>query len=451
MELYRLLVEQAPNAIAMFDLQMRYVNTSRQWLRDYGLADRNIIGCSHYEIFPEIGENWKTIHLRCLAGETHTCDAAPFIRLDGSLQWIRWEIRPWYTNEGKIGGIIMYTADITPKKILEEALEVERRQFQSIFETSSIGIALVGLNGRWLKVNKSLQHLLGYSEQELMHLTFQDLTHPDDLSADLHLVQHLLNGRLPHYQMEKRYFHKNGSTIWALLTVALVWDNNNMPAHFVSQIIDISSSKRLARLQMNDIDKHSAQLARELHENVAQTLASIKFLLEPGDQHKNIPLSSIHQQLTSLIHDIQELSNQIVPTTFDQENIFTLIETFILHHSIEHQLQITVELDEGLKTMPVQMYYHVFKIVEGLVRLMPVRKQSAGSLCIFLSDHLYIEYIIAGDDNSMPISPVEELIRANIKTRVEMMDGFSQMPVVNDKGLLYKIALPIPAESARIF
>lgn len=122
----RIFIEQAPNALAMFDKELHYMAVSEKWMEDYGLQGRDIIGHSHYEIFPEIGEDWKAIHQACLKGEINHCDEAMFERADGSVQWITWDVRPWYISAGNVGGLLMYTADITKLKSKErEKLRIE--------------------------------------------------------------------------------------------------------------------------------------------------------------------------------------------------------------------------------------------------------------------------------------------------------------------------------------
>jgi PAS domain S-box-containing protein len=119
--------------------------------------------------------------------------------------------------------------------------------FQSAFDYAAIGIALVAPDGKWLKVNRAVCELTGYSEAELLERTFQDITHPDDLDLDLANVAKLLAGEIDTYQMEKRYFHKRGPVVWVRLSVSLVRDAEGGPRFFISQIQDITSSKESER------------------------------------------------------------------------------------------------------------------------------------------------------------------------------------------------------------
>ena len=119
----RQFVEHAPAAVAMFDQQMCYLTVSRRWMADYKLGDIEIIGRSHYDVFPEISEDWKAVHQRCLAGAVETRDQDPFPRLDGSIEWLRWEVRPWHSAPEQIGGIVMLTEVVTQRKQMAEAVQ----------------------------------------------------------------------------------------------------------------------------------------------------------------------------------------------------------------------------------------------------------------------------------------------------------------------------------------
>ena len=121
-ERLRLFIEHAPASLAMFDRQMRYLSVSRRWLSDYGLEGRDIIGQSHYEVFPDIPEQWRELHRRGLAGEVARMEEDLFHRADGSTQWLRWEIRPWRDGGGGVAGIVIFTEDITERKVAVEKL-----------------------------------------------------------------------------------------------------------------------------------------------------------------------------------------------------------------------------------------------------------------------------------------------------------------------------------------
>ena len=122
-----LFVEHAPAAIAMFDKEMRYLGASRRWISDYGLGTREIIGRSHYEIFPDMPERWKEVHRRCLAGAVERKDRDRFPRADGSTDWVNWEIRPWRDADGKVGGLIIFTEVVTGLVTLQSQLDLASR------------------------------------------------------------------------------------------------------------------------------------------------------------------------------------------------------------------------------------------------------------------------------------------------------------------------------------
>jgi len=116
----RLFFEHSPASLAMFDRDMCYLYVSNRWLLDYHLEGQELRGRSHYEVFPEIGEEWKAIHRRCLAGEVIRSDADRFLRADGSVQWLRWECRPWWDGPDQVGGMVVFSEDITARRVAEE-------------------------------------------------------------------------------------------------------------------------------------------------------------------------------------------------------------------------------------------------------------------------------------------------------------------------------------------
>lgn len=136
-EKLKLFIEYAPAALAMFDRGMRYIAASRRWMDDYSLGGRSVIGLSHYEVFPEIPERWKEIHRRGLAGETSRSEEDRFVRLDGSVQWLRWTVRPWNARDGSVGGIVIFSEDITELKHSESRLKQSVVELEAFAHTIS--------------------------------------------------------------------------------------------------------------------------------------------------------------------------------------------------------------------------------------------------------------------------------------------------------------------------
>jgi PAS domain S-box-containing protein len=137
--------------------------------------------------------------------------------------------------------------------------EESRQLFKNVFDHSPLGIALVSPDGRWLNVNGSTCDMLGYTKDELLKRTFQDLTHPDDLPSDMAFVNQMLNRERETYQIEKRYFRKDGNIVWVLLSVSLTW-HERKPAFFISQLTDITQKKQLRM----EIEKKNAELENHL-------------------------------------------------------------------------------------------------------------------------------------------------------------------------------------------
>jgi two-component system, sensor histidine kinase and response regulator len=180
---------------------------------------------------------------RLIAGEHVTERARPRRHRNGSRLYVDVSAAPLRDDRGDVIGATSIARDVTDQHRLELDLEQSEARFRQTFDAAPIGIALVGPNGRWLEVNRALCEIVGYSEEELLERSFQDITHPEDLDADLDKLAHILSGDIQTYQMEKRYFHKDGHPIWAKLSVALVRDDRGTPLHFVAHVEDITRAK----------------------------------------------------------------------------------------------------------------------------------------------------------------------------------------------------------------
>ena len=208
-ELRRLFIEYAPAGLAMFDRDMRYLYTSNHWFADHGLDKRDLHGLSHYDVFPEIPEQWKEFHRRGLAGEVLRSEGDRFERLDGSVKWVRWEIRPWYNAQRSIGGIIIFTEDITANKKAEEVLREQEESFRLIAENLNGFVAILDADGRRLYNSPSYARLLG--EREIVGSSSFDDIHPADRERVIRAFREAVATGIGQH-LEYRFLMANGST-----------------------------------------------------------------------------------------------------------------------------------------------------------------------------------------------------------------------------------------------
>ncbi len=164
---------------------------------------------------------------------------------EGRTVWVRDEATLVHSDAGASLYWFGTLTDVTERKRTEDELREARDRFRSIFDHAPIGVAMVSLEGQYLQVNSSLCEILGYTEEELQALTWQEITHSDDLAASKAYARRIVAGEFPRYHLEKRFLHADGHTIWASLSVSLVRDSEGEPLYFVSQIQDVSERKVL--------------------------------------------------------------------------------------------------------------------------------------------------------------------------------------------------------------
>jgi PAS domain S-box-containing protein len=172
----------------------------------------------------------------------------------GTCKWWEVLVTPIFNAEGKTEQLLSISRDVTDRWHSERVLRESEERFRATFEQAAVGIAHVGLDGRWLRVNQKLCEIVGYSAEELLQISFQDITYPEDLDLDLANVRQLLANEIQTYSMEKRYIHKQGFLVWVELTVSLVWDVSSdrgddlsgpgTPKYFISVVEEIGDRKR---------------------------------------------------------------------------------------------------------------------------------------------------------------------------------------------------------------
>ena len=284
-------VERAPVAIAMFDQEMRYIAVSRRWLEDYGLLGQTIENRCHYDVFPELPQNWIDIHRRCLAGAIERSPEELFLRADGSQQWLRWEVRPWHIDTETIGGILIYSEDITARKEAELRQQASEQRYRKLIE-NSLECIWITSDGCFAFANGPTARLFDAGDpRHLIGLRTLDFVYPDDRPMVIERLKRLLELGENAPLQEIRFLRADGSP--ALLEIqAVPLEYDGKPA-VLAVARDISELKRLESQlahsqKMESIGQLTGGIAHDFNNILTVITGTIEALVETVKDNPNV-------------------------------------------------------------------------------------------------------------------------------------------------------------------
>lgn len=276
-EKLRVFVEYAPASVAMFDNQMNYLAVSKHWMQYFGLA-ADVVGQNHYEIFPDIPSRWKRIHQQCLAGMVKKSDEDRFERQDGTVYWLKWEVRPWFGANGEVGGIMMFAEDITVHKRSQEKLKRSEARYRLLFENNPFPMWVFELESlKFLAVNDAAINHYGFSEEEFLSMTIKDIRPEEDITLLLKQISENRQG----------------------LTNAGIWKHQKKDGSLI--YVEINSH------QINFDGKHARLvLANDVTERqkVEQEIQQLNETLEQKVIERTSELKAVNQELASFSYSV---------------------------------------------------------------------------------------------------------------------------------------------------
>jgi PAS domain S-box-containing protein/diguanylate cyclase (GGDEF)-like protein len=245
-ERFRVAFDDAPIGIALLTPEGRWfhVNPALCTMLGYKedeLIERTVFDLTHPD---DVDSSRERIEGRLRGEARETRAEKRYVRSDGEVVWAAVNSSVARDAAGQPLYIVVQIEDITQRRRSQKALQEAEERFRRAFDDAPIGMALVAPDGHWLRVNRTICEITGYSEAELLGGTFQDITHPDDLDRDVEQVGRMIAGEIRSYQMEKRYLRPDGGIVWVMLSVSLVRDDAGEPLYFLSQIEDINERKR---------------------------------------------------------------------------------------------------------------------------------------------------------------------------------------------------------------
>ncbi len=373
--LLRFIIHHDPNAVAVFDTDLRFIFVSQRFCDDYG-CDQSIIGRHHYEVFPEIPERWRAVHRRALAGEVQSCLRDQFTRADGSISHTRWECRPWYHQDGSLGGMVMYTEVITEQIRMEQALRDSEARLRAVFDHVD-GIPIQGYDTqrRVIFWNKASERLYGYSRAEALGRAAEDLLIPAEqreaFLAQFHTARHS-GSAPPASEWTLRTKDDRRVTVY---TNNVVITNHAGETEIFSLDIDLSERRQLEeRIQQMEKMEVIGQLAGGVAHDFNNQLACIMGYAELLGKRLDDPRhKGFLDHILTAAQRSADLTTQLL--TFSRKGTFnptavdvrSLIQEVIsmLRHSIDKRIHLVDESSAG----PLMVHGDASQIQNALLNL----------------------------------------------------------------------------------
>ena len=314
-EKFRTLVTNSEQIVYVIAKDGTFLLSEGKGLSKLGLKSGEVVGESVFELYENYPYMLDSIR-KAFNGETMTIE----VNVGGN-NFINW-YTPQKDNEGEISGILGLSVNITEQKKAEQRLRESEERFRATFDQAAVGIDLEALDGCFLRINQKFCDIVGYSQEEMLERSFQDITHPDDLDMDDEYAQRMLDDQLESYSTEKRYIHKNGEIVWVNVTVSLVRGETGSPSYFISVVENITERKE-AELRVQEYQERlkalasqltlteemeRRRIAADLHDHIGQVLAVARMelsLVSKATSDAKI-VASLDQISNNLLQAIQE-------------------------------------------------------------------------------------------------------------------------------------------------
>jgi len=344
------ILESITNHFVAVDRQWRYTYINERALanvqraKGQQLTRDEILGKNMWEIFPEaVGSVFYEKYHEALR-EHKTVHFEAYSPL--SERWVEQHVYP--SEEG----LTIHYQDITERKRTEEELKESEERFRAFFETAAVGAAQADpTTGRFLQVNEKLCRFLGYGREELLSMTFSDVTHPDDRAHDLEGISHLLRGETHEYTTEKRYVRKDGQTVWGQVAVSLVRDAAGRALQAIAVTQDISARKAAEEALLEIREAERRRIARDLHDVVLQDLAGVLQGLQATQVESEVSThaTDLRPEIEALRTAVGSLRNAIYDLRLEGKQTFVRgVESLVeLNRQLAPEREITLAVQIG--------------------------------------------------------------------------------------------------------
>ncbi len=371
--LLQLFLTNVPTAVAILDRELRYVAVSPRWLRDYDLEDRDIIGAHYYEVFPEIPERWRELHRRGLLGEKSGSNLDSFVRANGKVEWLRWELIPWQNRRDAIDGILIFSELITEQVVDKNLLKISQDRLKAVWNTVADAMVVIDTRGAILDVNKAAIHMFGYEEAELLGQNAKTLLpdpHFKEHDVYLHRYSQTERSQSIDQGSEMVAKRKNGQLFPVALTVFRI-DHLSL---FTAIVRDLSERVDLQRQILEIAAEEDRRIGQELHDNLQQQLTGLGLLARSlaeslADDSSNYSARAVRlaEGLKDCINTVHNLARGLIPVEVHASGIQSALKQ--LASSVKQQSQIEWDFyhDGNTDIKDNSLATHLYRIAQEAV------------------------------------------------------------------------------------
>lgn len=302
------------------------------------------------------------------------CSEGQVIGADGQNHWFATNKVPLVNEDGSCDKLLLVATDITERKQAEKALRESEQRFHTAFVHAAIGKALVAPDGRFLKVNRMLCRLTGYSEDELLAKKVQEFSLPEELPAEMELNEKLISGKICMCEREKCYVRKSGEIVWGQVNVSVVRDRQQKPLYFIKEIQDITERKRLEKQILEVADREQARIGQDLHDSLCQYLSGIKFrtsLIAQKLGDAALPqardASEIETLLGQALEQARNIAHGLLPVTLGSQGLVPALEELAVSVSALYNVSCDFQSNVPVFECAVANSIHLYRIAQEAV------------------------------------------------------------------------------------
>jgi len=432
-EMYRTLVENAQEGIWMIDTEYRTMFVNQRMADMLGYSVEEIVNRPVTAFMDDAALTvfQRNVKLR-RQGITDHYDFE-LMRKDGTRVYVMAVVSLLFDQRKSYRGTIAFVLDVTKRRQMEEALRDSEERFRGAFENAATGMALVGIDGRFLLVNRTLCRMLGYRQDELLGMMFRSVTCPEEgKDSGTDKMQELLNTRNGFIQLEQRYLHKQGHLIWVLAGSTLVRDAQGAPLYFIIQLLDITDRKvaeekiRLYQRQLRSLasrlslteEKERRRIATDLHDHIGQMLAVSKIKLgQVNEMLEKAGMGHVVEDVRELIeqalHYTRSLTGKLSPPILYELGFEAAVDWLLSETARNHGIEVRFEKHSEPRPLPEDIRIALFQGVREL--LTNVIKHAQARHVTVCTVHTDRQIEVKIEDDGIGFDPAETMLNAHRK------------------------------------